>query len=311
MYLIFKWYYLFFCADSVDEIVDEIDKCHRELKCDRTATEINAQQRYMFLVESTLGLCWHIGIAMFLILAMTQPVWTKNKLPFHCIHPFNWHDPERHPLAHIISYIWQCLVLTYNMISILYMELLSSHIFTQLGCNLKILCLEFQGLTKLSRNNEELFRRELYRSVEFHQRILSLVDRTNRVFYAPMIMQMIASFLMISLSTFVSLVARHEPSVAARFVIFMVLSFLHLSYWCIAGDMVTEHSQKVAHAAYEVYEWLPYKPEVQRDVMFVIQRAQLPLSMVASPFPPFNLFSYMSILKQCYTILTVLLESLD
>ncbi|XP_034483101.1 odorant receptor 65a-like [Drosophila innubila] len=248
---------------------------------------------------------------MFDSLALSQPLWTKQKLPFHAIYPFNWHDPEKHPLAYIIVYIWQCFVLTYNLTCVLYIDSLCVHIFLQLGCNLKILCLELQSLCQLSRKNEQVFRQELYRLIEFHQRIISLVDRTNRVFYAPMIMQMIASFLMISLSTFVSLVARHEPSVAARFVIFMVLSFLHLSYWCIAGDMVTEHSQKVAHAAYEVYEWLPYKPEVQRDVMFVIQRAQLPLSMVASPFPPFNLFSYMSILKQCYTILTVLLESLD
>lgn len=114
-------------------------------------------------------------------------------------------------------------------------------------------------------------------------------------------MQLVAAFLLISLSTFVSLVARNDPTIAARFVIFMVLSFLHLSYWCIAGDMVTEQSQNVALAAYDVYEWSPYKPEVQRDIKFIMQRAQSPLSMAANAFPPFNLFSYMavSITFQC------------
>ncbi|KAM8710560.1 hypothetical protein ACLKA7_017219 [Drosophila subpalustris] len=310
-YLIFKWHFLYFCADNVDEVIDEIDKCHRELKNERTANEIRAQQRNLFLVESTLGLGWHIGIAMFNILALSQPVWTKQKLPFHAVYPFEWHDPEKHPFAHVFVYVYQCFVLNYNMTCILYTDLLSSHIFTQLGCNLKIMCLELQGLSKLSRENEQLFRQELYRLVDFHQRIISLVDRVNKVFYAPMIMQMVAAFLLVSLSTFVSLVARHDPTVAARFVIFMILSFLHLSYWCFAGDMVTEQSQKVALAAYDVYNWSPHKPQIQRDVMFVMQRAQLPLSMAASPFPPFNLFSYMAILKQCYSILTVLLESLD
>jgi len=173
--MIFKWHYLFFCADKVDEVIDEVDKCHRELKCDRTASEIRAQQRYFFVIESISGVIWHIGVILFDILAISQPLWTKNKLPFHCIYPFSWHDPEKHPLAHIIIYIWQGFALTYNLANILYIDFLSVHVFFQLGCNLKILCLELKSLCKLSRNDEQLFRRELYRMVKFHQRIIRYV----------------------------------------------------------------------------------------------------------------------------------------
>lgn len=160
----------------MDEVVDEIDKFHRELRSDRSATEIRAQQRYLFLLESTLGVGWHLGVAIFNILALSQPVWTKQKLPFHAVYPFNWHDPEKHPVAHIFVYIWQCFVLNYNMLCVLFTDLMSCHIFTQLGCNLKILCLELKGLSKLGRNNEQLFREELYKLVEFHQRIIRYVS---------------------------------------------------------------------------------------------------------------------------------------
>lgn len=310
-YLIVKWHYLHFNADNVDEVLNDVDECHRELKNDRAVKEIRAEQRYFFLVESTLTMCWIVGVFCFNTLAMLQPVWTNQKLPFHAVYPFEWHDPEKHPYTHVIVYIWQCLVLNYNLFNVLFFDVLSAHIFTQLGCNLKILCMELQALSKLNRENEQLFRQELYKLIKFHQRIIDLVERTNKTFSSPMIMQLIAAFLLISCSTFVSLVVRHDLSMAFRFIIFMILSFLHLSYWCFAGDMVTQQSQKVALAAFDVYEWSPYNPEIQRDIMFIIQRAQLPMSMAGSPFPPLNLMSYMGILKQCYSILTVLLESLD
>ncbi|KAH8302591.1 hypothetical protein KR044_008462 [Drosophila immigrans] len=311
VYLITKWHFLYFRADKVDDIVDKLDACHREEKKKQSVDEIRALQRSHYVVESSFGVLWFFGVCMFVGLIMALPLYTNQKLPFHAIYPFNWHDPERHPIAHCFVYVWQCFALINNMYSVLFFDLLSVHVFTQIAANMKILCIELRSLSKLNRRDVEYFRSELRRLFQFHQRILRLVEVTNEIFYVPMIMQMFVSFLLISLSTFISLVARHDPSVASRFILFMVLSFLHLSYWCTCGNMVNDHSFAVAEAAYDAYEWSPHIPVMQRDISFMIRRSQKSLSMGASPFPPLNLTSYMAILKQCYSILTLMLESLD
>lgn len=266
-----------------------------EVKNASTKAAIREEQRRIFLIESSLGVVWHVGIAVFTFLALTQPAWTSQPLPFHVIFPFQWHDPINHPVSHALIYIWQIVVVIYHMANILYIDLYSSHSFVQLATNLKILCMELKGLSTLCQGDDYKFRIEFGKLVAFHQRIIALVDRTNEVFYWPLIMQLFTAFSFISLSTFEVLVARRDPMVAARFICFMVLSFCHLSYWCMAGDLVTQQSQQVAFAAYDIYEWSPCIPEVQRDICFMMQRAQEPMCMAPSPFPAFNLLSNMAV----------------
>ncbi|KAH8365814.1 hypothetical protein KR093_004830 [Drosophila rubida] len=311
VYLITKWHFLYFRANIVNDLVNELDACHREAKKQQSVVEIRAQQREFFVLESALGAFWTVGVTLFVASIMALPLYTNQKLPFHAIFPFEWHDPDKHPIAFALVYVWQCFALINNMYSVLAFDLLSTHIFTQLAGNMKVLSIELRSLAKLNPRDIQYFHAELRRLFKFHQRILRLVDLTNDIFYVPMIMQMVVSFFLISLSTFISLVARHNPSVASRFILFMVLSFLHLSYWCITGNMVNDHSDTVAEAAYDAYEWSPHVPHIQRDIAFMIKRAQKPISMGANPFPPLNRTSYMAILKQCYSILTLMLESLD
>ncbi|XP_023160188.2 odorant receptor 65a-like isoform X2 [Drosophila hydei] len=310
-YLSFKWHFFYFHADDVDEIVNDLEECHGMAVSGPAASIIRTEQRAFFLMESVLGLVWHVGILMFCVLAISQPLWTDQKLPFHAYYPFDLHDPTKHPIAHVFLYIWQSFFLFYNMACILYTDVFASHLFAQLAINLKVLCIELTTFAKVHHRDEQQFRNELGRLVKFHQRTIRNVNRTNEVFYAPLTMQMLTEFLMISLSTFEALAARHEPTVAARFIIFMVLSLSHLAYFCFFGDMVTEHSEKVAQSAYDAYQWSPNSRIIRRDLIFMINRAQQPLCLAPSPFPPFNWVSYMSIIKQCYSILTLLLESMD
>ncbi|XP_030385898.1 odorant receptor 65a-like [Scaptodrosophila lebanonensis] len=234
-----------------------------------------------------------------------------QNLPFNAVFPFRLHDPVQHPKAYVVIFVWQVVFLWYNMISIVGFELASVHCFPQVALNLKILCIELRHIGRIVSFDQNNFRNELIRRILFHQRIISIVRDINSVFYAPFLAQMICLFLMISLSTFEALAARRDPIAAFRFVFFMVLSFCHLSYWSVFGDMVNQQSKEVAIAAYDIYNWHELSPKLQRDIMFIIQRAQKPLCIVASPFPPFNLTSYMMVLKQCYSILTLLLEALD
>lgn len=127
------------------------------------------------------------------------------------------------------------------------------------------------------------------------------MNRVNEVFYAPLTMQMLTEFLMISLSTFETLAARNELHVAGRFIMFMLLMFVHCAYFCYFGDMVPEHSMQVAQSAYSAYEWSPNSRIIRRDLLFMICRAQQPLSVTPSPFPPFNRITFMTVSRsRCY-----------
>ncbi|KAH8406772.1 hypothetical protein KR222_000015, partial [Zaprionus bogoriensis] len=311
-YIFFKWHYFYFFADEADEIIDELDQLFCESKCGPAEHAIRMEQRHSFLLESFLCLAWHFFIFVFIVLTISQPAWTTQALPFHAWFPFEWHNPAKHPIAHLMLYFWQSYFTVYNMVCIIYIDLFSAHSFLQLASNLKILCLEFQALAQSSDvEDARKFRFELGRLIAGHQRMIALVERTNVVFYAPLLMQLFAAFQTISLSTLSALVARHEPFIALRFIVFMILSFVHLAYWCVSGDVVTQQSQQVAFEAYELYAGSPGIPELQRDIKLIMQRAQEPLCMGPSPFPPFNLLSNMAIVKQCYSILTFLLEYLD
>lgn len=124
---------------------------------------------------------------------------------------------------------------------------------------------------------------------------------------------MIASFALISMSTFEAMAAASDPKVAAKFLIFMFVTFVQLSYWCLAGTLVSTQvsfhsisllylytsnwvfpyqSMDVAQAAFELKDWHTKSIFIQRNILFMISRSQKPLLYEARPFPPFTLATY-------------------
>ncbi|XP_068142261.1 odorant receptor 65a-like [Drosophila tropicalis] len=136
-------------------------------------------------------------------------------------------------------------------------------------------------------------------SEETQSRRRCIVDRVNDVFYNPLLTFLLANFILLLLCTFAALAARHQPLVAGRFVMTMPIVFGGLIYWSKCGDLVTQTSQDVAVAAFEAYDcplWITRSSTIQRDLMFLIQRAQKPLNIGArSPLPAFNLVTCMAV----------------
>lgn len=61
-------------------------------------------------VRTGIGLaCWHNNV---LCLGGITALWTGQKLPFHAVCPFQWHDPSQHPIAHVCIYICLHLLLS-------------------------------------------------------------------------------------------------------------------------------------------------------------------------------------------------------
>jgi len=67
---------------------------------------------------------------------------------------------------------------------------------------------------------------------------------------------------------------------------------------------------EVAQAAFDITDWHTKAPAIQRDISFVILRAQKPLMYVAEPFLPFTLGTYMLVrIWKC--IENILLHHID
>ncbi|XP_033250918.1 putative odorant receptor 65c isoform X3 [Drosophila miranda] len=124
-------------------------------------------------------------------------------------------------------------------------------------------------------------------------------------------MQMIVNFLLVSLSVFEAMMARHDRKVAGQFILLMILALGHLSMWTKFGDMMSQESLEVAEAAYDACDPSVGSKKIDGNIRLIMLRAQEPLIMRATPFPTFNMINYKAILNQCYGILTLLLNTLD
>ncbi|XP_022218720.2 odorant receptor 65a-like [Drosophila obscura] len=312
-FIIFKMVFFSLYADEVDEIIDALEQDHHaEVKGPGTAIN-RATKRRHFLLLMALDFVWTFAVVIFIILLISTPLWADQTLPFHVAFPFELHDPSKHPIAHFIIYMSQTFSIVFANIWLVATEGLSVCLYSQVTTALSVLCVELRHLPQhcTSDGHEDGLRWELKRLIRNHQSIILIVDRCNQLFHGPLIMQMIVNFMLVSLSVFEAMMARHDPKVAAEFMVLMILALGHLSLWSKFGDLMSQESMEVAMAAYEAYEPNVGSNGIHQDIRFIIARSQQPLIMRASPFPEFNLINYMAILHQCYVLLTLLLNTLD
>ncbi|KAH8364772.1 hypothetical protein KR084_011382, partial [Drosophila pseudotakahashii] len=299
-------------ADDVDMVINALEDIHHRTIRGPGSKEVQATKRLHFLLFMALLVIWLTFLVLFILIKMSTPFWIESQiLPFHVVWPFYLHDPTEHPIAHAIIFVAQSTTMLYFLIWLGFVENLCVSIFFELTSALRVLCIELRNLQELCQGDENRLVLELHRLTKFHQEIILLSDRCNQIFNMAFIMQMLVNFLLISLSLFEVLAARKDPQVAAEYLVVMLMTLGHLSFWSKFGDMFSEESEQVALAAYEAYDPTVGSKNIHRHFLFFIHRAQKPLFMSASPFPPFNLANNMFILKQCYSILTLLTNTLD
>ncbi|XP_030388607.1 odorant receptor 47b [Scaptodrosophila lebanonensis] len=304
-----KMWYVHFRADEIDNVIKNFDSYYTNAQSKTIDPIILGWERFCFLIEIGL-LSSSIVILLFFYLAIcVPPLFTDQELVYHAIYPFEWHRPEKHPTTHMIIYVLQTITSWHNLMSILQIELLGIHIMLQTTLNLKILCIEIRSLGELE-GGDQIFHMKFCRVVKLHQHLIRTVEKCNSVFYGSFVTHLIASFALISVSTFETLVSADDPKESAKFLLFVIVAFLQLSFWCVTGNTVCVQSLEVAEAAFDIKDWHTKSVDIQRNIMFVIQRGQHPLIFVAKPFLPFTLVTYTMVLKQCFSILALLRETI-
>ncbi|XP_016981357.1 odorant receptor 65a [Drosophila rhopaloa] len=299
-------------ADDLDVVIDALEDIYHWKIKGPGSEEVRVTQRIRFLMFMSLIVAWFIFLISFILIKISTPFWMESQiLPFHVAWPFQLHDPSKHPITYAIIFVSQSTTVLYWLIWLGAVENMAVSIFFELTSSLRVLCIELRNLQELCQGDENLLARELFRLTKFHQRIISISDSCNNIFNGAFIMQMLVNFVLVSLSLFEVLVARKNPQVAAEYLIVMLMTLGHLSFWSKFGDMFSEESEQVALAVYEAYDPTVGSFKIHRHFRFFIQRAQTPLIMSASPFPSFNMVNYMFILKQCYSIMTLLTRTLE
>ncbi|XP_028902114.1 odorant receptor 47b isoform X1 [Zeugodacus cucurbitae] len=295
-------------ADT-DIIINEFDALHVKHFNESHDSPRNRRtrqwQRSFFFGE----MCFFSGfyiLSLFLFAAMSlQPLLSQQILPFRCKFPFGLDDPDEHPMGFVCVYFFQCFCTLYMLVAIVVMDSLGGNSFNQTTLNLRILCENMRNLGNGS-TSELVVWRKLKETVEFHQQIIKLMNRINQTFYWNYVSQMGASTFMICLTAFEALLAQDKPMVALKFQTYMFSAFMQLLYWCWMGNRTYYDSMEVATAAYEVRTWYRHSPLLQRQLIFIIKRAQKPLEFRAKPLFGFTFASFTSILSTSYSYFTLL-----
>nr|QKN21031.1 odorant receptor [Bactrocera correcta] len=300
---------------DTDIIINEFDALHikhaRGLSEDSRNRRILQWQRNFFFGEMCLFSGFYI-LSLLLFAAMSlQPLLSQQTLPFRCKFPFGLNDPDEHPIAFVCVYFFQYFCTLYMLVAIVVMDSLGGNSFNQTTLNLRILCENIRHLGIVaagasSSTSEAVAWRELREAVEFHQKIIGLMNRINQTFYWNYVSQMGASTFMICLTAFEALLAQDKPMVAMKFQTYMFSAFMQLLYWCWMGNRTYYDSMEVATAAYEIRAWYEHSPRLQRQLMFIIKRAQKPLEFRAKPLFGFTFASFTSILSTSYSYFALL-----
>ncbi|XP_020798773.1 odorant receptor 65a [Drosophila serrata] len=312
LFIILRIVFFGFYADDFDEVIVALDEFYRREPISSAVEEVKATKRFHFLALSVILTLWSSFIVAFCVIKISTPFWMESQiLPFHVVWPYQLDDPSKHLICHVIIYFHQATIFTYLMVWLCFEENMAASIFFEMTTALKVLGIELRSLQEFCKGDDVLLARELKRLTQLHQSIIHLSDRLNHIFSSTFIAQIIVNFLLVSLSAFEVLVARKNPKVVVEYLTIICMTLGHLSYWSKFGDMLSEESMEVANAAYEAYDPRFGTKATHRDIGLLIMRAQTPLIIRGRPFPPFNMENYMSILNQCYSILTLLMNTLE
>ncbi|KAM7344077.1 odorant receptor 47b [Cochliomyia hominivorax] len=307
IYLIFfKIIHCAYYSQDIVDIISEFNRMHlyfKSLKESRNLSKILKVQRLFYLAELILFFHYAVLCFLFTLAICFPPILTTNGTPYRAKYPFSWESFEDHPILFSSVYIFQCVMTQFMLISIVVIDNVGCHLFTQTTLNLKLLCIRIR---ELGSKTEEQNLKELHELIKFHQYMINLITKINDIYYYNYASQMAASTFMICLTAFEAMLAQDQPMIAIKFQIYMFSAFAQLFYWCLTGNMVYYNSLDVADAAYEIERWYDQSKEFKYCLRFLIKRAQNPLVFRPKPFFCFNFESFTSILSSSYSYFALL-----
>ncbi|XP_034179212.2 uncharacterized protein LOC117603816 [Osmia lignaria lignaria] len=202
-------------------------------------------------------------------------------------------------LVFLVEYIMMMFTIAGNLGS----DLLFGAIVFHLCGQAEILKMQFNRLVNDNGKTTESF----YLLIKRHGYLLKLSTMLNDVSSSVMVIQMIASSMLICTCGFQFLIAlniRNAVMVVKTFVILTSLMIQLFSYSYV-GNYLKSQMDDIGYSLYSC-SWYCLPANIAKNIIFVIQKAQVPVYLTAGRFFVINLETYMSILKTSMSYLSVL-----
>ncbi|KXJ75893.1 hypothetical protein RP20_CCG010815 [Aedes albopictus] len=124
-------------------------------------------------------------------------------------------------------------------------------------------------------------RDELRRIIELHKMTLKYTELLEETITFIMINQILNCMAIWCMFT-VYLSTNYGPN-ALNVVVLFVVFIVEMVVYCVSGTRLSENALKVSSAIYH-YQWYLEPADMQRDLRFIIQRAQKPCGITAAKF---------------------------
>ncbi|XP_058805418.1 odorant receptor 49b-like [Phymastichus coffea] len=141
------------------------------------------------------------------------------------------------------------------------------------------------------------------RCIYFHQRLLRFSSKLAEFAATMLLTQILSTGYNISI-ILIKLVSSDPDKYKYVALLGTYLCQLFLIQW--APDHVHEESEQIAYAAYTAYIGTYNSNEINKHLLTVIMRAQMPVKFLAGGFIPLSLESFGNIIKNVFSFFTVL-----
>ncbi|XP_028982145.1 odorant receptor 13a isoform X1 [Diachasma alloeum] len=160
---------------------------------------------------------------------------------------------------------------------------------------------------------ESGIRPRLVRCVQKHQHLIACVETTKELYRSVMLGVVILLSFLICLEMFELMSANSNTFYTFHYCLYAGGSIVQLYFYTLSCDKLTEASESLSDAAYDVRWYLTEsgasKNQLVKDLMMIIMRSQRACSLTVGGFTPVTLQTFTSICNTAFSFLTLIRQS--
>ncbi|KAG5324313.1 OR13A protein, partial [Pseudoatta argentina] len=201
-----------------------------------------------------------------------------------------------------VIFIVQYILLTLNCSGNVGNDILLLGIILHICGQMELLKIEFTNY-----NGENKDMKEFEALTSRHCYLMEHAELLINVISFVLLVQLLISCLIICLVGFQLILALklHDAVIITKTTSVLSALLLQLFSYSFVGDYLKRQMEDIAHSIYS-FNWYYFPLKLMRNVLFVIMRSQQPVQLLAGRFVVVTIETYMSILKNSFSYLSVL-----
>lgn len=217
------------------------------------------------------------------------------QLPVKMWFPFNENELSVFPYVYLWMVVTSAIMSVFNCGC----DLLLFAFLTIISMKFILLGRQLTGIDMKSKDTSH----KIIDFVVQHNELMTIVDRLQKIFAAPLFFTFFGSSIAICLSMYETTSSDGDSSQIFKYVMFVVIALLQILALCVFGQKVFDSSLSVANAAYAT-EWHSTKSfRIRKMISLIIMRSQKAKELSAMSFFGISLESFSMVRNQLDIIL--------